>query len=612
MTDASTFLRSRVGAIRRPLALVFSLSFLGTVLMAVQYLILAEALNTVIFADGTLAQVRPQLWAILAIIAGRALLTWAGDAMAATAAATVRHQVRVDLLARLAVLGPVRLAGRAAGELASLLVDGVDALEPYYARFLPAMMRVALVPPVLLLAVFPLDWLSGLVLLLTAPLIPVAMIMIGKGAEALNQRQWVRLARLGAYFLEVIQGLTTLKLFNASKREAEVVARLSEDYRQATMAVLRVAFLSALALEFFATLGVALVAVLVGFRLLEGHLGFTRGFFVLLVAPEFFLPLRTLGTQYHARMEAIGVAGDMAELLAELDAPPATPAIAVPAAALSGVLPAIRFQDVRLRYADGRLGLDGADFTLAPGTVTALVGPSGAGKSSVVSCLLGFIPPTAGEIRIDDQPLAHLDLGVWREKIAWVPQRPHLLPGTVADNIRLGRPDADDAAVRLAACRVGADAVIAGLEGGYAHAVGENGQGLSGGQARLIALARAALRDAPLLILDEPTASLDRASEARVSAAMRVLAAGTAGEYESAGTAGAGGIPRTVLVVAHRLETVRAADLILVMDRGRVVERGNHATLMALNGLYADLVRNGEVVAAAPIAPAGQEVAPCI
>lgn len=588
MTLPAAFLKARARLARGPLAMVAACAAINAALMAVQYLLLASVVADVVFAGADLARVWPRLWGMLAAIAGRALATWAGEWAAVAAAARVRHRIRVDLLARLAALGPVRLANERTGELSTLLVDGVDALEPYYARFLPAMMRVTLVPPMVLAVVLPRDWVSGLVLLLTAPLIPLAMILIGRGAESLNQRQWARLARMGAHFLEVVRGLTTLKLFNASRREADIVARMSEEYRQATMSVLRVAFLSALALEFFATLGVAVVAVLVGFRLLWGDLGFERGFFVLLAAPEFYLPLRTLGAQYHARMEAIGVAGRIADLLGRDGSAPARPVpapVAAPMATPAAPVPGVRFQDVHLRYADGRVGLDGADFTLAPGTVTALVGPSGAGKSSVVNCLLGFVTPTAGDILIDGRPLAAMDMAAWRRRIAWVPQRPHLFRGGVADNIRLGAPAAGDAAVAAAARRVGADAMIAALSDGYDHVVGEDGRGLSGGQVRLLALARAALRDAPLLIMDEPTASLDRASEARVAAALRVLAAGD----------GAPGGRRTVLVVAHRLETVRAADLILVMDRGRVVERGDHAALAARDGLYAALLRNGEV-----------------
>jgi len=284
----------------------------NAVLLIVQYRLLASVVNDFLFDGQGLAAVWPRLWPVLILIAARALMVWGGDICAVAAAARIKQSVRMDLLGHLMALGPVPLKGERTGEVTALLVEGVEALEPYYARFLPAMTTVALVPIAVLAVVLPMDWLSGLVLAMTAPLIPLFMILIGKDAERLNQRQWAKLARMSAHFLEALQGLTTLKLFNASRREAEVIARVSEDYRLATMSVLKVAFLSALALEFFATLGVALVAVFIGFRLLSGSMGFERGFFILLLAPEFYLPLRSLGAHYHARMEAIGAATRLA------------------------------------------------------------------------------------------------------------------------------------------------------------------------------------------------------------------------------------------------------------------------------------------------------------
>ncbi len=574
---ATDFLKARARMSRDLLALGAGCSAAGAVLLVVQYRLLASVVDDVVFAASGLDAVWPRLWPVLAIIAARAALVWGGEAAALGAAARVKQSVRTGLIRQLMALGPVRLAGERTGDLSAVLVEGVEALEPYHARFLPAMANAALVPLAVLAAVLPRDWLAGLILVLTAPLIPLFMVLIGKGAERLNQRQWAKLARMSAHFLEVLQGLTTLKLFNASRREADIVARVSEDYRLATMSVLRVAFLSALALEFFATVGVAVVAVAVGFRLLWGGMGFERGLFVLLVAPEFYLPLRSLGAHYHARMEAIGAAGRIAGILAR----PAPPAAAILASDVAQAAPAVGFHDVHLDYGDGRKGLDGTTFELAPGRMTALVGPSGAGKSSVVNLLLGFAAPTAGTIRVDGAPLAEMDVEAWRRRIAWVPQRPHLFRGTIADNIRLGDPAADDDAVAEAARLTGADQFIRTLPHGYSQPIGERGSGLSGGQTRLIALTRAALRRDGMLILDEPTASLDRDAECRVGEAVRRLAQ-----------------ERTVLVIAHRLATVRSAAAILVLDRGRVAERGDHDSLMGAGGLYAALVRGGDTVIA--------------
>lgn len=553
-TPAGTLLKAYAGTVKNPLRLAALCTAVNAGLMVGQYALLAQVVDAVLFHGSGIAPLWPRLWGILALILARAVTAYGTEVAASTAAGTVKESVRRDLLAHLFALGPVRLAHERTGDLAAMLVEGVEALEPYYARFRPAMSAVTVIPLVILAVVLPADWPSALILIGTAPLIPLAMILIGKNAEKLNQKQWAALARMSAHFLEVIQGLTTLKLFNASRREAEVIATVSDDYRQTTMSVLRIAFLSSLALEFFATVSIALVAVLIGFRLLGGSLGFERGFFVLLLAPEFYAPLRSLGTNYHARMEAMGVAVRMAEVLA-LPAPPA--AIAEPSGGIA-------FDDVRLTYPDGRVGLDGVSFRLEPGTMTALVGPSGAGKSSVVSLLLGFVTASGGTVA---------GLG---GRIAWVPQRPYLFRGSIADNLRLGLPSASDDAIRHAAALTGADAVIATLPGGYDHPVGERGSGLSGGQARLIALTRAALLDAPLLILDEPTASLDRASEQQISEAVRRLSA-----------------DRTVLVIAHRLDTVRTASSILVLDKGRIAERGDHGSLMAAGGLYAALVAEG-------------------
>jgi len=545
---AAGFLRRRVASVRRPLALATLAQMANAVLMILQYSLLATAIDRAVSGGAGLAALWPWLGWVPPIIVARAGLSWAAEAAGLAAGAGVRRRVRAELSEKLFALGPVRLGTESAGALSALLVDGIEALDSYYTRFLPAMRHAVLIPLALLAVVMPLDGVSGLILLLTAPLIPLFMALIGSGAERLNRRQWARLARMGAHFLEMVQNLTTLKLFNASKREAETVARIADEYRLATMAVLRVAFLSALALEFFATLGIALVAVLIGFRLLAGEIGFERGLFILLLAPEFYAPLRNLGTQYHARMEALGTAGTLAELL---DRPlPPLPAAAAPPPSTA---PEIVFRAVRHDYGGGRIGLDRADFRVEAGRITALVGPSGAGKSTVVNLLLGFAVPTEGAILIDGRPLSDLDTALWRQRIAWVPQRPHLFQGSIADNIRLGHPDADAAAVVAAAQAVGADGFIAALPGGYDHRLGEDGAGVSGGQARLIALARAALRDAPLLILDEPSASLDAESEATLAAALPALARG-----------------RTVLAIAHRPATIAAADRIVRLDHGRV------------------------------------------
>lgn len=542
--------------------------------------LLAVILNAVIFADAELASVQPWLWSLLGVFAVRSLVVWLAERAAFRAAANVRVTLRDAVYRHLQRLGPSYLAGQRSGALVETLTKGIDDLEGYYARFIPAMTLVMILPLAILTAVIPIDWLTGLVLLITAPMIPLFMILIGSGAEARNQRQWKQLARMSAHFLDVIQGLTTLKLFGASRREVEVIARVSDDYRASTMQVLRIAFLSSAVLEFFASVGIALVAVFVGFRLYDmavpvpswisvPDISYLQGLFVLMLAPEFYAPLRNLGTQYHAKMGAVAAAERLIEVL---QTPPGqSDAGNQPLSAAHAL--SVRLEGVHFSYEEGREALAGVSFGIPHGQRIALVGTSGAGKTTIVSLLLGFIAPTAGRILVGDQDLAEVDLEDWRRHLAWVPQQPRLFQGSIADNIRLGVPDADMDAVREAARRARADHFIDALPDGYASLVGERGAGLSGGQIQRIALARAFLRDAPLVVLDEATANLDPESERLVQEGIDDLAR-----------------DRTLLVVAHRLSTVRRADRILVLDRGRVVEQGTHTELAAAGGLYAKMI----------------------
>ena len=571
----------------RWLRLTVALGLSGGVLMILQAWLLARIIDTVAFADAGLAQVQGWLLWLPGIFLLRAGISWGSEQTAFRAAAAVKLALRDRVVRHMQALGPAWLAGQRSGALSEDLTRGIDGLQDYYARFLPAMSLTLLIPVAILLVVFPLDWLSGLVMLVTAPLIPLFMILIGQSVESVNQRQWKQLARMGAHFLDVIQGLTTLKLFNASRREAEVIARISDDYRHSTMQVLRLAFLTSAVLEFFSTLGIAIVAVFIGFRLYQLDLplpdlfappevSFFTGFFVLLLAPEFYLPLRSLGTHYHGRMEAIAAAERLAAILnTPLPKGPSAPAPLPQDARL-----AVRFDDVHFRYEAGREALAGVGFDIAPGERVALVGPSGAGKTTVASLLLGFVRPTQGRILIDGQDLNDLDLDAWRRRLAWVPQNPRLFAGSIRDNIRLGQQDAGDAAVRTAARQAFAAEFIEALPGGYDTPVGERGAGLSGGQIQRIALARAFLRDARLVVLDEATASLDPASEAAVQQAVDALSVG-----------------RSMLVIAHRLSTVREADRILVIDGGRIVEQGSHAELTARDGPYRRMVRLLEAAA---------------
>ena len=407
------FLQSEKQHAGRYLSLAVGIGTLAGFLLILQAWCLALIVDGVIFANPGLQPLMPWFWALLGLFLIRALLAWSAEQVAFEAAVRVKLALRDQLYRHIQRLGPAYLSDQRSGDLTNSLSDGIEALEAYYARYLPAVSLMALVPLSILVFVFPLDWISALVMLGTAPLIPLFMLLIGKGAERRNQKQWHRLARMSGHFLDVIQGFTSLKLFNASRREAEVIARISDDYRRSTLSVLRIAFLSSFALEFFSTLSIAMVAVLIGFRLYWGEMDFFHGFFVLLLAPEFYLPLRNMGSHYHARMEAIGAAQRMVEILE-------TP-IHVPTQKqrrVSRTPNEIALERVSFTYPDGRCGVEDLSFRVQAGETLALVGPSGAGKSTTLNLLLGFLQPQAGVIRIDGTPMAELDPDDWRRRIA--------------------------------------------------------------------------------------------------------------------------------------------------------------------------------------------------
>jgi ATP-binding cassette subfamily C protein CydD len=567
--ESKRWLNREAHGVRFPLgAAIVGGSVNGGLLIA-QALVLARLIDRTIF-DHQLVGAQLGLFALLlGIFVLRAIAVHGGARAADRAGLAIKTSVRSKLVAHIHALGPTWTIARQPGELANTTVDGVEALHAYYAGYLPQASLAVIVPLAILAVVFPVDWISGAILAGTAPLIPLFMILLGKGAAAMNERQWRRMARLSAHFYEVLAGLPVLKSFGAGRAEAKLVEKLSEDYRTSTMRVLRVAFLNSFALEFLATLSIAMVAVLVGFRLLFGDIGFSAGLAALLLAPEFYLPLRKLGDAYHARLAAVAAAEDIANILAT----PVPRARAGTRSFMHDAAFSIGFERVRFAYPDGTPALREVTFDIGAGEHVAIVGPSGAGKSTLTNLLLGFARADAGCITAAGQPLADIALADWRRHIAWVPQRAHLFAGTVAENIALGLAENRRAAIAEAADQAHARDFIEALPQGFDTLLGEDGAGLSGGEIQRIALARAFLRAVPLVILDEPTASLDAASEAAIVQAIEALARG-----------------RTVLSIAHRLHTVRRAGRIVMLEAGRVVANGAHATLNNTEGPYRDLI----------------------
>jgi ATP-binding cassette, subfamily C, bacterial CydD len=525
MTPAArqTWLNREAAAVRRQIALAVSLGLAAGVLLIVQAGLLSAVVHAVVFEMRSVSDVFIPLLLLPLLMLARFGLVWGGENCGFQAAVRVKADIRMRLYTHLQRMGPQRLRGRSTGELAHQVVDAVEGLEGYFARFLPQAALAVLIPAAVLAFVFPLSWAAGLILLATAPFIPLMMVLIGGQAEKLNRRQWRRLADLSARFLDSLQGLPTLRAFSAARREAQVIAAITDAHRETTLSVLRVAFLSALVLEFLATMGMAVAAVYIGFRLLYGEMAFQSGFFILLLAPEFYLPLRALGTQYHARLSAAAAAEGLLAILNEpgaegvgrTDAPP-------PAWASVG----LRLENLEFRYPGGDPVLRGLDLEIPAGSFTVIAGPSGMGKTTVLRLLLGSLIPDQGRILANGTGLGDMDRRNWLAHVAWVPQSATIFAGTVMENL-LSRNSNDSSTQQKrdrAATLTGFDRDLSVLPHGWDTRLGEGGEGLSGGQARRLTLTRALVKEAPLILLDEPTAHLDAAGRQTMTAALRSLA----------------------------------------------------------------------------------------
>jgi ATP-binding cassette subfamily C protein CydD len=559
-----------VRSARVSLGLTVALGLLAAAATIVQLVALSSVVDGLFLRNAGIVKVHGLLLLLLGASLLRSGLVWGREVAAQRGTVRVKSELRDRLFAHVLRLGPSYTVGERTGELSTTMTEGIEKLDAYVGRYLPQVFLSVLVPLMIAGYVLPLDLSSAVLLLVTAPVIPVLMILVGSYAEEHTRRQWRALARMGASFLDAMQGLTTLKVFGRSAEEGERVAAASEEFRKRTIKVLRYAFLSGFVLEFMTAAAIGLIAVTLGVRVISGNMPFEVAFLVLLLTPEFYKPLRELGAHRHAGMEGSAAADRIFEILST----PARVRQGSGTLNLTSDRISIELSGVGYTYPGSEeAALRDISLVLPAGTRTALVGRSGSGKSTLVNLLMRFVDPETGTTRANGVEVTDLPARVWRENLALVPQRPHLFHGSVYDNIRLARPGASQEEIERAAELAGATGFIRQLPDGYATAIGERGARLSGGEAQRIAIARAFLKDAPVLLMDEPTSGLDPESERLIRAALERLAAG-----------------RTVLVVAHRLNTVYGADRIAVLDRGRLAETGTHRDLIQDEGLYASLV----------------------
>ena len=557
--SARKWLKNKIRSVRPWAMGAVLLGSLDGLLLVAQAYFIAAVIHGAVMDGRSLAEMGLLLVGFAGVICVRAVVVWGRERVGFATGAVIRRRVRREILEHLARLGPVNTAALSTGSMVSAAIEQVEALQDFFARYVPQLFLVVIIPMTVVIFVFPISWAAGAIFMITAPLIPLFMVLVGMGAESISQRHFQALARMSAHFLDTLQGLTTLKIFNRSKKEVDHVARVSTEYRRKTMAVLRIAFLSSAVLEFFSAIAIAIVAVYLGLSFL-GYLDFGsygrsltffQGIFILLLAPEFYLPFKELGGHYHARASAVGASKEILKIL-QLNSKNLKDSAGMVAVDLKkGVR--IEFENVSVDFGRGIKALSKVNLSIEPGQHVAVIGASGAGKSTLIHLLLGFTQPTCGRIKINNIPFSKISLERWRQQLAWIGQNPILFPGSIAENIRMARPDAGDEAVYQAASVAGVSEFCAHLPCGIHTVVKEQGVGLSMGQAQRVALARAYLKQAPVMLLDEPTARLDEETEAQLlQKAMTIFK------------------NRTVLMVTHSHRVLNGMDRVIRMEQGRL------------------------------------------
>ncbi len=582
--ELTRWLKSQGILAQRWLRISTLLGLLSGLLIIAQAWLLATLLHSLIIENIPRNELFSYFLLIVVTIVLRAILAWFRERVGFMYGAAIRQHIRHQVLNRLEQLGPAWIQGKPAGSWATMILEQIEDMQDFYSRYQPQMMLAVIIPLLILAAVFPINWTAGLILLTTAPLIPMFMALVGMGAADANRRNFIALARLSGNFLDRLKGLETLRLFHRADAETEQIAQASENFRSRTMDVLKLAFLSSAVLEFFASVSIAVAAVYFGFSYL-GELNFGSyglpvtlfaGFLVLILAPEFFQPLRDLGTYYHAKAQAIGAAESLQTFL-QSESTQSNGEGTQDLTECDQIT--IKATDLYILSPQGKSLAGPLNFILTPNQRIAIVGHSGAGKSSLLNLLLGFLP-YQGSITINDIELNTLRPASWRANLSWVGQNPHLPEQTLRGNILLSNPQASDEALKLAIQRAYIDEFVTQLPDRLDTVIGDHAARLSVGQAQRVAVARALLSPCHLLLLDEPTASLDANSERLVMSALNEASSHQA-----------------TLLVTHRLEDLEGYDQIWVMDKGEIIERGDFMTLNQSGGAFATLMsnRNAEV-----------------
>ncbi|NOI57690.1 heme ABC transporter permease/ATP-binding protein CydD [Vibrio coralliilyticus] len=560
---------------KRWLMIAVGLGVLSSMFLLAQAALLATILHQLIIEQVDKYELVPYFLGLAAIIGVRALCSWGREIAGYRCGEQIRIYIRQLILDKLRELGPAYIKGKPAGSWATLLLEQVEDMHDFFARYLPQMSLSVLVPFVILIVVFPVNWAAGLIFLLTAPLVPMFMALVGMKAADANRKNFKALQRLSGHFYDRLQSMTTIRLFDRTKAETEVMRGASEVFRTRTMDVLKIAFLSSAVLEFFTSISIALTAVYFGFAFI-GELNFgdygagvtlMAGLFILVLAPEFYQPLRDLGTFYHAKQQAVGAAESIVEFLdTDVSAVRSGDKTLSTNDSIS-----IQAKDLEVYSPEGTKLLGPVSFELSTAQTTALVGPSGAGKTSLINAILGFLP-YQGSLTINGIERTELNLENWRDKISWVGQNPLLLHGSIRDNITLGKDNVSDDAIQTALQESFSAEFVE--QQGLDYAVSDRSGGLSVGQAQRLALARAMVQNGQFWLLDEPTASLDARSE-------RLVMQGLAGQVEG----------KTTLMVTHQLSPLQNVEQILVMENGEIVQRGHYNELSNQEGLFQNMLQ---------------------